>query len=143
MLRQYFNCNERLGILLTCFCNILCYVGHNYIKQNFNFTNSIVIQIPFVYCQTKRAAIVFIVFKFQMNIRYLLYWSYWKYFSTNYRKISQFSVLFPNACFHITYIAISIWEKIPRTDFREFRFEIRWRVISLRQALYAASHEYL
>ena len=27
MLRQYFNCNERLEIFLTCFCNILCYVG--------------------------------------------------------------------------------------------------------------------
>ena len=28
MLRQYFNCNERLEIFLTCFCNILCYVGN-------------------------------------------------------------------------------------------------------------------
>ena len=28
MLRQYFNCNERLEIFLTCFCNMLCYVGH-------------------------------------------------------------------------------------------------------------------
>ena len=27
MLRQYFICNERLEIFLTCFCNILCYVG--------------------------------------------------------------------------------------------------------------------
>ena len=27
MLRQYFNCNEKLEIFLTCFCNILCYVG--------------------------------------------------------------------------------------------------------------------
>ena len=27
ILRQYFNCNERLEIFLTCFCNILCYVG--------------------------------------------------------------------------------------------------------------------
>ena len=27
MLRQYFSCNERLVIFLTCFCNILCYVG--------------------------------------------------------------------------------------------------------------------
>ena len=27
MLRQYFNCNERLEIFLTCFCNTLCYVG--------------------------------------------------------------------------------------------------------------------
>ena len=27
MLRQYFNCNERLEIFLTCFCDILCYVG--------------------------------------------------------------------------------------------------------------------
>ena len=27
MLKQYFSCNERLKILLTCFCNILCYVG--------------------------------------------------------------------------------------------------------------------
>ena len=27
MLRQYFNCNERLEIFLTFFCNILCYVG--------------------------------------------------------------------------------------------------------------------
>ena len=26
MLPQYFNCNERLEIFLTCFCNILCYV---------------------------------------------------------------------------------------------------------------------
>ena len=24
---QYFNCNERLEIFLTSFCNILCYVG--------------------------------------------------------------------------------------------------------------------
>ena len=28
MLWQYFICNERLEIFLTCFCNILCYVGH-------------------------------------------------------------------------------------------------------------------
>ena len=28
MLRQYFNCNKRLEIFLTCFCNILCYVGY-------------------------------------------------------------------------------------------------------------------
>ena len=28
MLRQYFSCNERLKIFLTCFCNILCYVGN-------------------------------------------------------------------------------------------------------------------
>ena len=27
MLRQYFSCNERLEIFLTCFCNNLCYVG--------------------------------------------------------------------------------------------------------------------
>ena len=27
ILRQYFKCNERLEIFLTCFCNILCYVG--------------------------------------------------------------------------------------------------------------------
>ena len=27
ILRQYFNCNERSEIFLTCFCNILCYVG--------------------------------------------------------------------------------------------------------------------
>ena len=27
MLRQYFSCNERLERFLTCFCNILCYVG--------------------------------------------------------------------------------------------------------------------
>ena len=27
MLREYFSCNERLEIFLTCFCNILCYVG--------------------------------------------------------------------------------------------------------------------
>ena len=27
ILRQYFNCNERLEIFLTCFCNTLCYVG--------------------------------------------------------------------------------------------------------------------
>ena len=27
MLRQYFNCNERLEVFLTCFCNILCHVG--------------------------------------------------------------------------------------------------------------------
>ena len=26
VLRKYFNCNERLEIFLTCFCNILCYV---------------------------------------------------------------------------------------------------------------------
>ena len=30
MLRQYFNCNERLEIFLTNFCNILCYVGPFY-----------------------------------------------------------------------------------------------------------------
>ena len=29
MLREYFSCNERLEIFLTCFCNILCYVGSN------------------------------------------------------------------------------------------------------------------
>ena len=29
MLRQYFNCNKRLEIFLTCFCNILCYVDNN------------------------------------------------------------------------------------------------------------------
>ena len=28
MLLQYFNCNERLEIFLTCFCNILFYVGN-------------------------------------------------------------------------------------------------------------------
>ena len=27
MLQEYFNCNERFKIFLTCFCNILCYVG--------------------------------------------------------------------------------------------------------------------
>ena len=27
MLRPCFNFNERLEIFLTCFCNILCYVG--------------------------------------------------------------------------------------------------------------------
>ena len=27
MLRQYFNCNEKLEIFLICFCNILCYVS--------------------------------------------------------------------------------------------------------------------
>ena len=27
MLQQYFICNERLEIFLTCFCNILCYMG--------------------------------------------------------------------------------------------------------------------
>ena len=32
MLRQYFNCNERLELFLTCFCNILCYVGPPYIQ---------------------------------------------------------------------------------------------------------------
>ena len=32
MLRQYFNCNERLEIFLTCFCNILCYVGYTILK---------------------------------------------------------------------------------------------------------------
>ena len=32
MLRPYFNCNERLEIFLTCFCNILCYVGGDYLK---------------------------------------------------------------------------------------------------------------
>ena len=26
MLREYFNCNERLEIFPTYFCNILCYV---------------------------------------------------------------------------------------------------------------------
>ena len=26
ILRQFFNCNERLEIFLKCFCNILCYV---------------------------------------------------------------------------------------------------------------------
>ena len=30
MLLQYFNCNKRLEIFLTCFCNILCYVGEFY-----------------------------------------------------------------------------------------------------------------
>ena len=29
ILWQYFNSNERLEIFLTCFCNILCYVGNN------------------------------------------------------------------------------------------------------------------
>ena len=29
MLRQYFNCNERLEIFLTCLCDILCYLGNN------------------------------------------------------------------------------------------------------------------
>ena len=27
MLREYFSCNEKSEIFLTCFCNILCYVG--------------------------------------------------------------------------------------------------------------------
>ena len=27
MLQPYFNCNKSLKIFLTCFCNILCYVG--------------------------------------------------------------------------------------------------------------------
>ena len=27
MLRQYFDRNEKLEIFLTCFCNILCYMG--------------------------------------------------------------------------------------------------------------------
>ena len=31
ILRQYFNCNARLEIFFTCFCNILCYVGSYYI----------------------------------------------------------------------------------------------------------------
>ena len=31
ILRQYFNCNERLEIFLTCFCNILCYVGNDFV----------------------------------------------------------------------------------------------------------------
>ena len=26
MLRQYFSCNEKLVVFLTCFCNILCNV---------------------------------------------------------------------------------------------------------------------
>ena len=34
MLLQYFNCNERLKIFLTCFCNILCYVGRLSLKLN-------------------------------------------------------------------------------------------------------------
>ena len=28
-LREYFSCNERLETFLTCFCDILCYVGNN------------------------------------------------------------------------------------------------------------------
>ena len=32
MLRQYFNCNERLEIFLTCFCNIMCYLGKIFSK---------------------------------------------------------------------------------------------------------------
>ena len=28
MLREYFSCNEISEIFLTCFCNILCYVGN-------------------------------------------------------------------------------------------------------------------
>ena len=35
MLRQYFNCNEKLEIFLTCFCNILCYVGTATIDQEY------------------------------------------------------------------------------------------------------------
>ena len=34
MLRQYFNCNGRLEIFLTYFCNILCYVGSVTIEGN-------------------------------------------------------------------------------------------------------------
>ena len=30
MFRQYSNSNERLEIFLTCFCNILCYLGTDY-----------------------------------------------------------------------------------------------------------------
>ena len=43
MSRPYFNCNERLEIFLTCFCNILCYVGYYFKntktipKINFSF----------------------------------------------------------------------------------------------------------
>ena len=41
MLRQYFNCNERLEIFLICFCNILCYVGrfleNKYAKKKITF----------------------------------------------------------------------------------------------------------
>ena len=34
ILRQYFNCNERLEISLTCFRSILCYVGNYKITIN-------------------------------------------------------------------------------------------------------------
>ena len=36
MLRPYFNCNERLEIFLTCFCNILCYVDRNFFISLFH-----------------------------------------------------------------------------------------------------------
>ena len=40
MLRQYFNCNERLEIFLTCFCNILCYVGRKYAHMRNTITTT-------------------------------------------------------------------------------------------------------
>ena len=51
MLRQYFICTERLEIFLTCFCNILCYVGSFnvfYIHENTVFEKELrlVIQSP-------------------------------------------------------------------------------------------------
>ena len=45
MLRTYFNCNERLEIFLTCFCNILCYVGNDHC---WNFANSL--RLKFLLC---------------------------------------------------------------------------------------------
>ena len=38
MLRQYFNCNKRLEIFLTCFCNFLCYVGSHILLEYNKFT---------------------------------------------------------------------------------------------------------
>ena len=39
MLRQYFNCSEKLEIFLPSFCNILCYVGDNIPPTTKKFNN--------------------------------------------------------------------------------------------------------
>ena len=43
MLRQYFNCNERLEIFPTCFGDILCYVGRFATSWGIDFHTGVIL----------------------------------------------------------------------------------------------------
>ena len=74
MLRQYFNCNERLEIFLTCLWNIMCYV-ESYTALCKTISKNILI-LNDSYCIRK----LIICFRYE-------FYKYWHRFDDNFVKI--------------------------------------------------------